>query len=100
MTIAGYVLMKRLVFCLMDEVWDDGSSLIVRNKGKEVCVRYADIRNVSYSPFMNPPHVTLSVRRETEFGSELTFSAPICLVPLRKHRDIAELIDRIDQARG
>src|SRR5215470_724909 len=30
-----YFIMKRLVFDLVDEVWDDGNSLIVRNAGKE-----------------------------------------------------------------
>ena len=32
----GYVLMKTLVFDLVDEVWDADTDLFVRNKGREI----------------------------------------------------------------
>jgi hypothetical protein len=77
----GYFLMQKLVFDLVDEVWDDGDALVVKNRGQEQRVGLADIKNVNYSPFVSPPRVTLSLRRPTVFGEEITFCAPVRLVP-------------------
>jgi hypothetical protein len=100
MAAIGYFIMKKLVFDLIDEVYDEGETLLFREKGKEVRVNLADIKNVSYSWMMSPPRVTLSIRYMTELGDELTFSPPASFIPMRKNRDIEELIDRIDKARG
>jgi hypothetical protein len=99
MIVFGYVIMKKLVFDLVDEVWDDGDSLVVKNRGEEQRIALGDIKNLSYSPFMNPPRVTLSLRRPTVFGEQITFSAPVRLVPFSTSPVINDLIDRIDQAR-
>ncbi len=98
--IFGYFIMKKLVFDLIDEVYDEGSSLLFKNKGKEVRVNLKDIKNVSYSTMISPPRVTLSIRYKTEFGDELSFSSPMSFIPFKKNLDIEELIDRIDKARG
>ena len=66
----GYFLMQKLVFDLVDEVRDDGDALVVKNRGQEQRVAFADIKNVNYSPFVNPPRVTLSLRRPTVFGEQ------------------------------
>ena len=100
MIVFGYVVMKKLVFDLADEVWDDGDSLVVKNGGQEQRIALSDIKNVSYSPFVNPPRVTLSLRRPTVFGDEITFSAPLRLVPFSKSPVITDLIERVDQARS
>lgn len=100
MAAIGYFIMKHLVFDLVDEVYDEGLSLLFKNKGKSVRVNLADIKNVSYTVLINPPRVTLSLRHKTEFGDELTFSPPGSLIPFKKNKDILELIDRIDRARG
>jgi hypothetical protein len=100
MIAAGYFLMKRLIFVLVDEVWEDGNSLLIKNRGEEERVALSDIKNVSYSPFMNPPRVTLSLRRSTAFGDEITFTAPVRFVPLAQSPVIQDLIDRVDHARG
>ena len=96
----GYFLMKKLVWDLIDEVYDDGTSLIFRNNKQEVHVNLKDIKNVSYSIMTNPPRVTLSIRYKTPFGDELTFLPPASWVPFKKNGDIVKLIDRIDEARG
>ena len=31
----GFFIMKKLVFDLVDEVWDDGDTLLVKNRGQE-----------------------------------------------------------------
>src|ERR1700722_8130235 len=95
----GYFIMKKLVFDLVDEVWDDGGSLLIKNRGEEERVALSDIKNVSYSPLINPPRVTLSLRRPTVFGDEITFNAPMRFMPFSASPIIKELIDRIDLAR-
>ena len=100
MAAIGYFIMKKLVFDLIDEVYDEGSSLLFKNNGKTVRVNLTDIKNVSYSVVVNPPRVTLSLRCKTEFGDELSFSPPISFIPFKRNPDILELIDRIDRARG
>ena len=99
MAVGGYFIMKRLVFDLVDEVWEDGDSLIVKNRGEEQRIALSDIKNVSYSPYMNPPRVTLSLRRPTAFGEQITFAAPVRFIPFATSPLINDLIDRVDAAR-
>lgn len=99
MMIVGYFIMKKLVFDLVDEVWDDGGSLVIKNRGDEARVSLSDIKNVSYAPFMNPPRVTLSLRSPTVFGDEITFNAPTRFLPFSPSPVVQELIDRVDLAR-
>ena len=99
MIIFGYFIMKKLVFDLVDEVWDNGDSLVIKNRGEEQRVALSDIKNVSYSPFINPPRVTLSLRRSTVFGDEIAFNPPTRIVPFSRSPVINDLIDRIDLAR-
>ena len=99
MAVIGYYLMKYLIYDLIDEVYDEGTTLLFKNNGKTVRVNLTDIKNVSYTVVINPPRVTISLRHKTEFGDELTFSPPSRLIPFQKNKDIVELIDRIDRAR-
>jgi hypothetical protein len=68
---SGYFIMQKLVFDLVDEVWDDGDALVVKNRGQEQRIALSEIKNVNYSPFINPPRVTLSLRRPTIFGEQI-----------------------------
>src|SRR5215470_1884787 len=49
MLIFGYFLMKKLVFDLVDEVWDVGDALIIRNMGREERVPLSQVMNISYT---------------------------------------------------
>jgi hypothetical protein len=49
---------------------------------------------------VNPPRVTLLLRHPGIFGKEVTFCAPIRLLPFSKSPVIEELIARIDSARA
>jgi len=91
--------MKRLIFDLVDEVLDAGDALIVRNRGQEDRIALSDITNVNYTPLVSPPRVTLSLRRASVFGAEVTFCAPTRFVPFSSSPVINELIQRIDAAR-
>ena len=95
----GFLIMKKLVFDLVDEVWDDGDALLVKNRGQEERIALSDIKNVSYSPYMNPPRVTLSLRMPSVFGDQITFGAPIRLIPFSTSPMINDLIERVDAAR-
>jgi hypothetical protein len=94
-----YFVMKRLIFDLVDEVLDAGDALIVRNRGQEDRIALSDITNVNYTPLVSPPRVTLSLRRASVFGAEVTFCAPTRFVPFSSSPVINELIQRIDAAR-
>jgi len=96
----GYYFMQKFVFDLVDEVCDDGDALVVRNRGQEQRIALADIKNVNYTPLMSPPRVTLSLRHPTVFGDEVTFCAPVRLVPsFATSPVIDDLIERVDRAR-
>jgi hypothetical protein len=95
----GYFIMKKLVLDLVDEVWVDGDTLIVKNKGEEQRIAFTNVKNVNYSPYVNPPRVTVSLRHPTKFGDRVTFCAPVRFVPFSSSPMIADLIDRIDKAR-
>jgi hypothetical protein len=99
MMVFGYFMMKKLVFDLVDEVWDDGDSLVVKNRGEEQRIALDDIKNVNYSPFMNPPRVVLSLRQPNVLGDQIAFCAPQRFIPFGRSPIIDELIDRIDAAR-
>jgi hypothetical protein len=91
--------MKRLVLDLVDEVWDAGSALVIKNGGQEVRVDLTEIINVSHTSFVNPPRVTLLVRRTTPVGSEISFIPPVTFSPFARNPVVDDLIRRVDAAR-
>jgi hypothetical protein len=95
----GYFIIKKLIFDLVDEVLDDGDALVIRNGREEERVPLSDIMNVSYSQFVSPPRVTLSLRNSSRFGNRISFCAPIRLMPFSTSPVIDELIERIDAKR-
>jgi hypothetical protein len=95
----AYIIMKMLVFDLVDEVLDDGDALIVRNGASKGRISLKDIKNVSYSPLLSPPRVALSLRRPGIFGEKVTFCAPMRLIPFATSPIVEALIDRVDAAR-
>jgi hypothetical protein len=99
MAVFGFFLMKVLIFDLVDEVWDAGDYLLIRNKGEEARVRLDEIVNVSYSGFSSPKRATLRIRKAGRFGNEVTFVPVSKGWPFARNQMIDELIDRIDAAR-
>jgi hypothetical protein len=95
----GFFLMKKLVFDLVDEVFDDGDALVVRNRDMEERIALTDIVNVSYSQFVNPPRVTLLLRNPGLFGERVSFCAPTRFNPFSSSPMIDDLIKRIDAKR-
>ena len=99
LAIAGGFVFKKLLFDLVDEVWDDGDALVVRNKGYEERIPLSEIINVSDSFMTNPPRITLTVRKPTRFGKEITFMPPIRFLSFLRHPIARDLIERVDEAR-
>jgi hypothetical protein len=98
----GYVIFKKIIFDLVDEVYDGGDFLLVRDNRGEDRIQLSNIRNVSYSPLMSPQRVTLSLREAGIFGRELSFTLPIrfTLNFLKKDPIIEDLINRVESARN
>ena len=96
LAITSYQFMKKMAFDLVDEVFDVGYALLVRNGGREERIALADIKNVNFLPYISPPRVTLSLRRPSVFGDTIVFCAPTRMRPLSF---IEKLVDRIDAAR-
>jgi hypothetical protein len=95
----GYGIMKMLVLDLVDEVFDLGDALLVKNGGQEDRILLSNISNVSHSSFTNPSRITLTLRHSSRFGKEVTFSPLLRLNPFAKDPTAAELIERIELIR-
>jgi hypothetical protein len=90
------------LFDLVDEVWDDGDALVVRNAGTEQRVPLRNIINIGYSLLTNPERVTLTLRDAGPLGREVTFMPmrrPFSFRWLSRNPIIDELIERVDRAR-
>jgi hypothetical protein len=104
MALFGYVMMRKLIWDLVDEVYDGGDFLVVKNRGRAQQVPLTDVMNVSSSTAMNPPRITLRLRGASAsgpLGSEFSFS-PIkafTLNPFAKSAVAEDLIVRVDKAR-
>lgn len=101
MAVIGFVIMKQLLWDLVDEVRDGGDHLLIRKGDEQERVPLKNIINVSSTTHTNPPRVTLRLLRPGKFGSEVTFT------PARKtafsfswkNPIIDDLIVRVDRAR-
>ena len=102
MAIFGYFMMKKLVWDLVDEVYDYGDFLLVRNHGEEEKVPLSDIINVSATVLVNPPRVTLRLVKPGKFGEEISFSPirPFTINPFARNKVTDDLITRVDRARS
>jgi hypothetical protein len=99
MIAVGYFVMRKLIFDLVDVVVDLGDALLVKNGNQEDRIALFNIVNVNYSPLVNPPRVTLSLRKPSKFGAQVAFCAPVRFVPFAPSPVIDALIARVDAAR-
>jgi hypothetical protein len=99
MVVFGFVLMKKLVWDLADEVVDAGDRLIVRFGNEQEQIPLANIMNLDYQYMTSPPRVTMTLRTPCRFGDKIAFCAPLRFVPLARSAVIDGLIQRVDAAR-
>jgi hypothetical protein len=102
MAVFGFFLLKKLVWDLVDEVYDYGDFLLIKNRGEEDRIALSNIMNVNATTYMNPPRITLRLVNPSKFESEITFSPIIGfkLNPFAKNEVAEDLIVRVDQARS
>lgn len=98
----GYLLLKNLIFDLMDEVYDGGDYLLVKKGDEEVRIQLTNIININYSVMSNPRRITLSLRDECIFGKEVSFLpiSSLTLSPFKKSAISEDLIKRVDEKRS
>jgi hypothetical protein len=101
MAVFGFFMMRKLVWDLVDEVYDGGDYLLVKNRGNEIQVALSNIMNVSATTHMNPARIVIRLREPSRFGSEIAFSPAykFTLNPFAKNAVAEDLISRVDRAR-
>jgi len=99
----GYVLMRRLVFDLVDEVWLDGDQVVVVQRGERIRIPLLQVMNVNATTMVNPPRVTLMLRQaNARLGDAVSFvpAGPRGFLSGFKPNPVAvDLIRRIDALR-
>jgi hypothetical protein len=102
MALVGYVVFKRFIWLLADEVRDGGDHLIVRFGDDEDTIKLSNIMNVNASINTIPPQVTLRLAEPCRFGNEVSFTPKrktLSFNLFAKNEIVEDLIVRVDQAR-
>lgn len=81
MAAIGFVIMKKFVWDLADEVLDGGDFLVIRKGGLKQKVYLSDIINIEHMGLSSPPRITLLCRTPGPLGTELAFVAPLAFNP-------------------
>lgn len=103
MTGVMFLLYRKLLHDLLDEVRLDGDYLVAKNHSEKIRVALSDVMNVNAAAMTNPRRVTLMLRTDSRFGRNLTFmpASPRGFMSAFKPDPIAtELIRRVDALRG
>jgi hypothetical protein len=101
MAVFGFLLFRKLLWDLADEVLDGGDVLVVRFGHDVESIALANIINVSATTMVNPPRITLRLATPCRFGEEIAFS-PVrrwTLNPFARNEIAEDLIVRVDAAR-
>ena len=102
MAVFGLVFVKLLTWDLVDEVYDCGDFLLVRNRRIETQIPLSEIMNVSTSVAVNPPRITLRLAADHGLGFEVKFT-PVrrfTLNPFAKNEIAEDLMVRAYRARA
>ena len=102
MVVLGFLLFRRLLWDLADEVKDGGSFLLVRKGSIEDRVQLSNVMNVSMNYFINPKRLNLRLRTPGKFGDEIVFipkMSPFQFKPFARYAIVESLIQRVDRAR-
>lgn len=85
---------------LVDEVWDAGNELVVKQRGMQYHIPISNIldvsTNLSIMSFRGPDRITLTLREPGPLGREISFVPPACWKVLGKCGPIVDnLLARI-----
>lgn len=102
MVVIGYFLFRKLVWDLADEVRDGGGFLVVSKGSVVEGIALADVMNVSFTRFANPPRIALRLRSPGRLGDEVAFipKTSFQLDPFARNPVAEALIVRIDRLRN
>jgi len=89
----GYVMLRWLVFPLVDEAWIDGDELVIRNRGEEDRFPITNIIDVEGSYMAHPEHIGIILKPASRFGKTIRFAAPYRLFMFGTHPLAQELAD-------
>jgi hypothetical protein len=92
----AYLLVITQMQKIVDEVYDDGDALVVRNGDHKERILFSDISNVEWWPD-TIQRVTVTLRKPCVFGNRIVFLAPYRIWPYAAHPDVKDLIGRINQ---
>ena len=92
--IVGCVVSRMLAFKLMDEVYDEGDSLLVRRKEHEQRIYLHQVNKVS----TNNAWINLKTTSEGEIGNKVSFVLTPRLFHFTNHPYFVELKERIESA--
>ena len=76
MAIGGIFYMKVYARALVDEVYDCGDFLLVKNRGKEEAVQLSNIININTNMSVKPSRITLKLVKPGKFGAEISSARP------------------------
>lgn len=93
----GFLCMKLLIFDLVDGVWEDDNSLLIKNAGIEDRIALANIVNASSSTFTNPQRITLTLGEHSIFGEKIVFCPPYSFCIFWEHPLAQELNRKIEE---
>jgi hypothetical protein len=96
----GYVIMRNLIWDLVDAVYDCGDHLLVRNADREERVDLSNVIDVSYTTFTNPERVTLKLREPIGQRQKIVFNPPSRLFRIGCSPVVEALIQRIGAAKS
>jgi hypothetical protein len=101
MALVSYLMMRKLLWDLADEVYDGGDYLLIRNNGQEERIALSNVMNVGATILQSPSRITLRLVNAGKFGGEISFApkANFTLNPFAKNAVIEDRIVRVDQAR-
>jgi hypothetical protein len=96
-----FLMFRKLVWDLADEVWDAGDHLVVKIGDQSESVPLGSIMNVSASTLVNPPRITLRLVSPGRFGQEISFSPPrnSMFNPFARNAVADDLIERVHRVR-
>jgi hypothetical protein len=95
----GYIIMRMVIFDLVDEAYLDDDALVICNGGEEEWVPLANIINVNATVMTNPERITLTLREPCRWGKEVVFVPQMRMMHFGRHPLAAELIQLADAAR-
>ena len=87
---------------VVDEVYDEGSALLLRHKNRECRVDLELVEKMTYEMRNRTPWVCIFLKDETLFGKKVVFSPAwdgrIISFRHKKNDDVLNLIDRIESS--